>query len=57
MQELLNEGGCCIYVAPSGGRDRPNAMGEIEVAPFDAQSVELFWLLGKQASAPLIFIH
>ncbi len=49
MQELLNEGGYCIYVAPSGGRDRPNANGEVTVAPFDPQSVELFWLLGQQA--------
>jgi glycerol-3-phosphate O-acyltransferase len=48
MQELLNEGGYCIYVAPSGGRDRPNAAGEVTVAPFDPQSIELFWLLGQQ---------
>lgn len=50
MQELLNEGGYCIYVAPSGGRDRPNAEGEVEVAPFDPQSIELFWLMGQQAT-------
>lgn len=49
IQELLNKGGCCIYVAPSGGRDRPNGAGEINVALFDPQSVELFWLLGQQA--------
>lgn len=49
MQELLNEGGYCIYVAPSGGRDRPNSMGKFSVAPFDSQSVELFWLLAQQA--------
>ncbi len=49
MQELLNEGGCCIYVAPSGGRDRPNAAGKVDVTPFDTQSIELFWLMGQQA--------
>ena len=49
MQELLNEGGYCIYVAPSGGRDRPNAAGKVDVAPFDTQSIELFWLMGQQA--------
>lgn len=49
MQDLLNEGGYCIYVAPSGGRDRPNAEGNFSVAPFDSQSVELFWLLAQQS--------
>jgi glycerol-3-phosphate O-acyltransferase len=55
MQELLNEGGYCIYVAPSGGRDRPNAAGEFDVAPFDPQSIELFWLMGQQAERPTHF--
>ena len=27
MLQLLSEGGKCIYVAPSGGRDRPGAAG------------------------------
>lgn len=55
MQEMLNEGGYCIYVAPSGGRDRPNAFGDVEVAQFDSQSVELFWLMGKQSAQPTHF--
>jgi glycerol-3-phosphate O-acyltransferase len=55
MQELLNQGSCCIYVAPSGGRDRPNTMGEATVASFDSQSIELFWLLGQQAQHPTHF--
>lgn len=49
MQELLNEGGYCIYVAPSGGRDRPDNVGNIHVTPYDPQSIELFWLLAQQA--------
>lgn len=49
MRELLNEGGKIIYVAPSGGRDRPNAHGIVEVAPFDAQSIEMFYLMAKKA--------
>lgn len=49
MHELLNKGGYCIYVAPSGGRDRQNDEGVFSPAPFDAQSVELFWLLSQQA--------
>lgn len=47
--QLLSEGGKCIYVAPSGGRDRPNKEGKLEVAHFDAQSVEMFWLMSEQA--------
>jgi glycerol-3-phosphate O-acyltransferase len=55
MQELLNEGGYCIYVAPSGGRDRQDATGKINVAPYYPQSVELFWLMGQQAQRPTHF--
>jgi len=47
MKELLTQGGKCIYVAPSGGRDRLNRQGAIEVAKFDPQSIELFFLLTK----------
>lgn len=55
MGELLNEGGYCIYVAPSGGRDRRNAKGQIEVAPFDSPSIELFWLIAQAAAHPTHF--
>ena len=55
LGELLNEGGKCIYIAPSGGRDRANQQGVVEVAPFDPQSVELFYLLGRKASCPTHF--
>jgi len=49
MSELLSEGGKAIYVAPSGGRDRKNAKGIVEVAPFDPQSIEMFYLMAKKA--------
>lgn len=49
MSELLAEGGKCVYVAPSGGRDRTNAAGVVEVAPFDPQSVEMFYLMASRA--------
>jgi glycerol-3-phosphate O-acyltransferase len=49
MTELLSEGGKVIYVAPSGGRDRKNNKGIVEVAPYDPNSVELFYLLAKKA--------
>lgn len=55
MKELLSEGGKCIYVAPSGGRDRPNQEGEVVVAPFDPQSIEMFRLMAKQAKHPTHF--
>jgi glycerol-3-phosphate O-acyltransferase len=50
MSQLLIEGGKCIYVAPSGGRDRVNAQGKIDVALFDPQSIEMFYLMAQQSS-------
>ena len=55
MKTLLTEGGKLIYVAPSGGRDRPNTNGEVGVAPFDPSSIEMFRLMAKQASRPVHF--
>jgi glycerol-3-phosphate O-acyltransferase len=55
LQELLNKGGQCIYVAPSGGRDRPDESGNVHVSAFDPQSIELFWLMGKHSSRPTHF--
>ena len=55
MGELLAEGGHCIYVAPSGGRDRPNKEGIVELAPFDPQSIEMFHLIARKARTPTHF--
>jgi len=55
MRELLAEGGKCIYVAPSGGRDRKNSEGLLEVADFDAASIEMFRLQARQAKTPTHF--
>jgi glycerol-3-phosphate O-acyltransferase len=55
MSELLAEGGKAIYVAPSGGRDRPNAQGIVEVAPFDPQSIEMLNLMAERAGHPTHF--
>ncbi len=49
MLSLLSEGGHIIYVAPSGGRDRKNRRGEIELASFDPQSIEIFYLMAKKS--------
>lgn len=55
MSSLLAEGGKAIYVAPSGGRDRKNPEGKIDIAPFDPQSLEMFYLMGKKAKTPSHF--
>lgn len=55
MVDLLNEGGHAIYVAPSGGRDRANPDGIVEVAPFDPQSIEMFYLMAQKAGSPTHF--
>ncbi len=55
MSQLLSEGGKAIYVAPSGGRDRPNADGIVEVAAFDPQSIEMFYLMSERAGHPTHF--
>lgn len=55
MSRLLQEGGKAIYVAPSGGRDRKNAAGEVLPATFDPNSVEMFYLMAKKAKTPTHF--
>jgi glycerol-3-phosphate O-acyltransferase len=55
MSELLSEGGKAIYVAPSGGRDRPDDQGRVSVAPFDPQNIEMFYLMASRAGHPTHF--
>lgn len=55
MSEMLSEGGKAIYIAPSGGRDRPNDQGIFEVAPFDPQSIEMIYLMAQRAGHPTFF--
>lgn len=55
MREKLSEGGACIWVAPSGGRDRKSSDGRPEPAAFDAQSVEMFHLIAKKSERPVHF--
>merc|ERR1712039_451199 len=52
---MLTSGGKCIWVAPSGGRDRPNSKGEYQVAPFDSKSIEMFRLMSDKAKRPTHF--
>ncbi|MBF8263466.1 MAG: Glycerol-3-phosphate acyltransferase [Parachlamydiales bacterium] len=55
MRQLLSEGGKVIYVAPSGGRDRRNSQGIVEVAPFDPHSIEMFDLMARKSNTPTHF--
>ena len=55
MSQLMAEGGKIIYVAPSGGRDRVDEKGQIPMAPFDPQSLEMFFLMARQAAAKTHF--
>lgn len=56
MGELLAEGGKCIYVAPSGGRDRRAASGKPAVAAFDPDSIEMFRLMARRSGRPCHFV-
>lgn len=49
MAQLMSLGGKCIYVAPSGGRDRADNHGIVDVAHFDPQSIEMFWLMAQKS--------
>lgn len=55
MSMLLREGGKAIYVAPSGGRDRRNKQGIVEIAPFDPGSIEMLYLMAQKAQTPTHF--
>ncbi|GFR48340.1 hypothetical protein Agub_g10227 [Astrephomene gubernaculifera] len=52
MQRKLNEGGTLIWIAPSGGRDRPNANDEWVPDTFDPAAVELMRSLVQRAKQP-----
>lgn len=47
MQRRLNEGGCLIWIAPSGGRDRPKEDGKWSPDPFDPAAVDLMKSLAQ----------
>lgn len=56
LSELLSEGGHCIYVAPSGGRDRKDSSGQLVPAEFDPQSIEMLYLMAKKAKKKTSFL-
>ncbi|CAL1399426.1 unnamed protein product [Linum trigynum] len=53
MAMLLRNGSQIIWIAPSGGRDRPDPVtGEWHPAPFDTSSVDNMRRLAENAGAP-----
>lgn len=52
MTRALNQGGCLMWIAPSGGRDRPKADGTWSPDKFDATAVELMRNLVARAKQP-----
>lgn len=49
-RRLQSVGGQFIWVAPSGGRDRPDPeTGKFVVSPYDPKSVEVFRLMAAKA--------
>lgn len=49
----LKDGGACIWVAPSGGRDRRNVeTGKVPIAPFDSKTLDMFRLMGNKSKVP-----
>lgn len=55
LQRKLRQGGISVYIAPSGGRDRPNAAGEVSVSPFERDAIDLFDLLARDSKVPTHF--
>ena len=50
MLDLLKKGGCVLWVAPSGGRDRRDLeTGKVPPAPFDTKTIDMFRLMGNKS--------
>eukprot|EP01041_Mallomonas_annulata_P002074 gene2074-4051_t len=47
LGDLMKEGGKVFWVAPSGGRDRPDETGQFVVAPLESKSLDMFRLMAK----------
>lgn len=55
MSELFGAGGKVFWVAPSGGRDRPDESGQFVVAPFDVKALDMFKIIAMQSGKPMHF--
>jgi glycerol-3-phosphate O-acyltransferase len=57
MLDRLKKGGCALWVAPSGGRDRRDldGTGKVPPAPFDQKTIDMFRLMGNKSKIPTHF--
>jgi len=55
LGSLTSQGGSVFWVAPSGGRDRPDESGAFVVAPFDVKALDMFKLIAMQSNKPMHF--
>ena len=56
MLKLFKQGGCLLWVAPSGGRDRRDLnTGKVPIAPFDSKTVDMFRLMGNKSGVKTHF--
>lgn len=55
-QRMFSEGGCAVWLAPSGGRDRRSAeTGRVEVSPFDGSSIDMMRYTAAKSNKPCHF--
>jgi glycerol-3-phosphate O-acyltransferase len=53
MLKKLKKGGCVLWVAPSGGRDRRDLeTGKTPISPFDSKTIDMFRLMGSKSKKP-----
>lgn len=53
MLEKLKTGGCALWVAPSGGRDRRDVdTGDVPPAAFDRKTIDMFRLMANKSKKP-----
>lgn len=50
LGNLFNKGGNIFWVAPSGGRDRPNDQDKFVVANYDGKVLDMFRLLSSKST-------
>ncbi|KAJ1433148.1 hypothetical protein B484DRAFT_326941 [Ochromonadaceae sp. CCMP2298] len=55
LGSLAAKGGNIFWVAPSGGRDRPDESGKFVVAPFDLKALDMFKLMAMQSQKRMHF--
>ena len=54
MLKKFKKGGCLLWVAPSGGRDRRDLdTGKVPPAEFDSKTIDMFRLMGNKSKKPM----